>query len=553
MKMILFNQNPMITKLLESVSKKLELSIENFNHYQELSVRLKEDPEWLLIADDECLEKLDQVDWLELKEIISQNKNSVCMYKKGNEAQPFLEGFEMKIKKPFLPTEMLKVLQKKLGSDMSELEPSQNLDPTQEVLETNWDELENLGDLEALAKEEPNNEEQLLPTLDAQEEKEEVKETPQKEEKPKDDETQEGDETPKDEEVSKELETQEKLEIPKEETQEEQVKEQEPIKEETQEIKEEKQEETQDSPSAQELEAMQELVKEIQENSNENKEETQESAEIPQDKEIQEVVTEKTQVQELEVPKEKTQESAEALQETQAHELEKQEIAETPQEKEKQEIAETPQEKEKQEIAETPQEKEKQEIAETPQEKEKQEIAETPQELEIPQAQEKETPQEETQEKETPQEETQEKETPQEETQEKETPQEETQETETQNQETPPKVQEETKEKTQEDNYESIEDIPEPVMAKAMGEELPFLNEAVAKTPNNENDTETPKESDIKTSQEKEESDKTSSPLELRLNLQDLLKSLNQESLKSLLENKTLSIKITLEDKKPDA
>ncbi|MCG3068377.1 hypothetical protein L7D53_01675 [Helicobacter pylori] len=508
MKMILFNQNPMIAKLLESVSKKLELSMENFNHYQELSARLKKDPEWLLIADDECLEKLDQVDWLELKETISQNKNSVCMYKKGNETQPFLEGFEMKIKKPFLPTEMLKVLQKKLGSNISELEPSQNLDPTQEVLETNWDELENLGDLEALAKEEPNNEEQLLPTLDAQEEKEEIKETPQKEEKPKDDETQES-ETPKDKEVSKELETQEKLEIPKEETQEEQVKEQEPIKEETQEIKEEKQEETQDSPSTQELEAMQELVKEIQENSNgqENKEETQESAEIPQDKEIQEVVTEKTQAQELEIPKEKTQESAEALQETQAHELEKQEIAETPQEKEKQEIVETPQEKEKQEIA------------------------ETPQELEIPQAQEKETPQEETQE-------TQEVVTEKTQVQEKETP------------------------KTQEDHYESIEDIPEPVMAKAMGEELPFLNEAVAKTPNNENATETPKESvteisknenDTETPQEKEESDKTSSPLELRLNLQDLLKSLNQESLKSLLENKTLSIKITLEDKKPNA
>ncbi len=493
MKMILFNQNPMIAKLLESVSKKLELSIENFNHYQELSARLKKDPEWLLIADDECLEKLDQVDWLELKEIISQNKNSVCMYKKGNEAQPFLEGFEMKIKKPFLPTEMLKVLQKKLGSNASELEPSQNLDPTQEVLETNWDELENLGDLEALAKEEPNNEEQLLPTLDVQEEKEKVKETPQEEEKPKDDETQEG-ETPKDKEVSKELEMQEEV---KEETQEEQVKEQEPIKEETQEIKDEKQEETQDSPSTQELEAMQELVKEIQENSNgqENKEETQESTEIPQDKEIQEVVTEKTQAQELEIPKEKTQESAEALQETQAHELEKQEIAETLQELENQEIAETPQD------------------------------------VEIPQSQEKET--QETQEVVTEKTQAQEKETPQ-----------------TQD------------EKPQEDHYKSIEDIPEPVMAKAMGEELPFLNESVAKTPNNENDTETPKESVTETSknenatetpQEKEESDKTSSPLELRLNLQDLLKSLNQESLKSLLENKTLSIKITLEDKKPNA
>lgn len=469
MKMILFNQNPMITKLLESVSKKLELPMENFNHYQELSAHLKKDPEWILIADDECLEKLDQVDWLELKEIISQNKNSVCMYKKGNEAQPFLEGFEMKIKKPFLPTEVLKILQKKLGSDMSELEPSQNLDPTQEVLETNWDDLENLGDLEALAKEEPNNEEQLLPTLNTQEEaqekeikeeKQEVKETPQ-EEKPKDDETQEG-ETPKDEEVSKELETQEKLEIPKEKTQEEQVKEQEPIKEETQENKEEKQEETQDSPSAQELEAMQELVKEIQENSNgqEDKKETQENAETPQEKETQE----------LEIPKEEIQEETQEA------------------------VTETPQ---------------TQESTETPQEKEKQEIAETPQELEIPQAQEKETPQEE----------------------------------------------------TQEDHYESIEDIPEPVMAKAMGEELPFLNEAVAKTPNNENDTETPKESVTETSknenatetpQEKEEIDKTSSPLELRLNLQDLLKSLNQESFKSLLENKTLNIKITLEDKKPN-
>ncbi|GAA8333169.1 chemotaxis regulatory protein ChePep [Helicobacter pylori] len=457
MKIILFNQNPMIAKLLESVSKKLELSMEDFNRYQELSTRLKEEPEWILIADDECLEKLDQVDWLELKEIISQNKNSVCMYKKGNEAQPFLEGFEMKIKKPFLPTEVLKVLQKKLGSNMSELEPSQNLDPTQEVLETNWDELENLGDLEALVQEEPNNEEQLLPTLNDQEEKEEVKEeekeevkeeikeTPQEEEKPKDDEIQEG-ETLKDEEVSKELETQEELEIPKEETQ-EQVKEQEPIKEETQEIKEEKQEKTQDSPSAQELEAMQELVKEIQENSNgqENKKETQENAETPQ------------------------------------------ENAETPQD------VETPQEKETQEL-------ETQESTEIPQEK------------------------------------TQEKET-------QGTPQEEIQ----------GNTEKTQKLETQEDHYESIEDIPEPVMAQAMGEELPFLNESVAKTSNNENDTETPKKSVIKTPQEKEESDKTSSPLELRLNLQDLLKSLNQESLKSLLENKTLSIKITLEDKKPDA
>ncbi len=492
MKMILFNQNPMITKLLESVSKKLELPMENFNHYQELSTRLKEDPEWILIADDECLEKLDQVDWLELKEIISQNKNSVCMYKKGNEAQPFLEGFEMKMKKPFLPTEVLKILQKKLGSNASELEPSQNLDPTQEVLETNWDELENLGDLEALAKEEPNNEEQLLPTLNDQEEKEEIKkeekeeikEMPQEEEKPKDDETQEG-ETSKDGEVSKELETQEKLEIPKEETQEEQVKEQEPIKEETQEIKEKKQEKTQDSPSVQELEAMQELVKEIQENSNEDKKEAQENSNGQEDKK-------------------ETQENAETPQEKETQELEipKEEIQEETQEA----VTETPQ---------------TQESTETPQEKEKQEIAETPQELEIPQSQEKETPQETPQDVETPQE-----------------------------------------KEAQEDHYESIEDIPEPVMAKAMGEELPFLNEAVAKTPNNENDTETPKESvteisknenATETPQEKEESDKTSSPLELRLNLQDLLKSLNQESLKSLLENKTLSIKITLEDKKPNA
>ncbi|SMA52319.1 chemotaxis regulatory protein ChePep [Helicobacter pylori] len=517
MKMILFNQNPMIEKLLESVSKKLELSIENFNHYQELSARLKEDPEWLLIADDECLEKLDQVDWLELKETISQNKNSVCMYKKGNEAQPFLEGFEMKIKKPFLPTEMLKILQKKLGSNASELEPSQNSDPTQEILETNWDELENLGDLEALAKEEPNNEEQLLPTLNEQEgetpkeeaqeevkkeevkemqeeikekEKQEVAESPQDEEKPKDDETQGSVETPKDKEVSKELETQEQVETPKEETQE-----QEPIKEETQENKEEKQEKTQDSPSAQELEAMQELVKEIQENSNdqENKKETQENqenTETPQD----------IETQELEIPKE--EETQEVAEKTQAQGLEKEEIAETPQELEVQDEKlqenETLKDEKLQEN-ETLKDEKLQEN-ETLKDENMQENAQNLQEKE---------------------------------TQELETPQ----------------AQDET---LQEDHYESIEDIPEPVMAKAMGEELPFLNEAVAKTPNNENDTETPKESVIKTPQEKEESDKTSSPLELRLNLQDLLKSLNQESFKSLLENKTLSIKITLEDKKPN-
>ncbi|GAA8719681.1 chemotaxis regulatory protein ChePep [Helicobacter pylori] len=514
MKMILFNQNPMIEKLLESVSKKLELSIENFNHYQELSAHLKGDPEWLLIADDECLEKLDQVDWLELKETISQNKNSVCMYKKGNEAQPFLEGFEMKIKKPFLPTEMLKVLQKKLGSNASELEPSQNSDPTQEILETNWDELENLGDLEALAKEEPNNEEQLLPTLNEQEgetpkeeaqeevkkeevkemqeeikekEKQEVAESPQDEEKPKDDETQGSVETPKDEEVSKELETQEEVETPKEE-----VQEQEPIKEETQEIKEEKQEKTQDSPSVQELEAMQELVKEIQENSNdqENKKETQETQENQENQENTETPQD-IEMQELEIPKE--EETQEVAEKTQAQGLEKEEIAETPQEKEIQETQdETPQELEVQDEKlqenETPKDENMQESAQNLQEKETQE-------LETPQAQD----------------------------------------------ETP-----------QEDHYESIEDIPEPVMAKAMGEELPFLNENDTETPK-ENATETSKnENDTETPQEKEESDKTSSPLELHLNLQDLLKSLNQESFKSLLENKTLSIKITLEDKKPN-
>ncbi|WP_033739506.1 ribonuclease E domain-containing protein [Helicobacter pylori] len=467
MTMIVFNQNPMIAKLLESVSKKLELPMENFNHYEELSVRLKKDPEWLLIADDESLEKLDQVDWLELKEIISQNHLNLCMYKKGNEAQPFLEGFEVKMKKPFLPTEVLKILQKKLGFNASEPESSQNLEPVKETLEANWDALEDLGDLESLAKEEPNAEEQLLPTLDAQKENEEIKE----------EEKQEVAETPQEKEVSQELEnpqvqeleTQEvteqteaqELETPKDETQEnaETPQEKEVSKEletlqtqeaETQEIQEEKQEQeqvkekSQDSPSAQELEAMQELVKEIQENSNEDKKENQEIAETPQE----------------------------------TQETETQEIAEIPQEAETQEVTE---------------------------QKENQEITETPQETE----------------------------------------------TKTQDQETPPKNQE-----TQE-NYETIEDIPEPVMAKAMGEALPLVNDALIETSNNENAAQTPKESVTKTPQENakdsKKSDATSSPLELRLNLQDLLKSLNQESLKSLLENKTLSIKITLEDKNPHA
>ncbi len=494
MTMIVFNQNPMIAKLLESVSKKLELSMENFNHYEELSARLKKDPEWLLIADDESLEKLDQVDWLELKEIISQNHLNLCMYRKGNEAQPFLEGFEVKMKKPFLPTEVLKILQKKLGFNASEPKSSQNLDPTQEILETNWDELENLGDLEALAKEEPNAEEQLLPTLDAQKENEEIKEE-EKEEIAESPQTQEAEtetqevteqtqvqeleasqelEKPQAQEIETQEVAEEKQEQFKEETQEvaETPKEKEVSKEletlqtqeaETQEIQEEKQEQeqvkekSQDSPSAQELEAMQELVKEIQENSNEDKKENQEIAESPQETEAQEI-TEQTETQELE---------ASQVQETKTQELENQENAETPQNEEVLKELETPQE------------------------------------------------------------------------------------TETQDQKTPPKTQE-----TQ-DNYETIEDIPEPVMAKAMGEALPLVGGALIETSNNESAAQTPKESVTEIPQENakipQKSDATSSPLELHLNLQDLLKSLNQESLKSLLENKTLSIKITLEDKNPHA
>ncbi|WRB13520.1 hypothetical protein KVM26_01410 [Helicobacter pylori] len=473
MKMILFNQNPMITKLLESVSKKLELSVENFNHYQELSARLKEEPEWVLIADDECLEKLDQVDWLELKETISQNKNSVCMYKKGNEVQPFLEGFEMKIQKPFLPTEILKILQKKLGSNINEPDPSQNLDPTQEVLETNWDELENLGDLEALVQEEPNNEEQLLPTLNDQEEKEEIKEE-EKEEKEeiKEEEKEEKEEIKEEEKEEKEEVKEEIKETPKEE---------EKPKEETQEG-----EALKDEEVSKELETQGEIKEEMQEEVKEKvkekvKEEEQEEVKEKVKEEEQEEVKEEEQVKEQEPIKEETQENKEEKQEKTQDSPSTQELEAM------------------QELV-----KEIQENSNSQENKEKtQEKTETPQDVETPQAQDKET---------------------------------------------------------QEDHYESIEDIPEPVMAKAMGEELPFLNEAVAKTPNNENNTETPKKSVIKTSQEKEEStetpkesDKTSSPLELRLNLQDLLKSLNQESLKSLLENKTLSIKITLEDKKPNA
>ncbi len=452
MTMIVFNQNPMIAKLLESVSKKLELPMEHFNHYEELSARLKKDPEWLLIADDESLEKLDQVDWLELKEIISQNHLNLCMYKKGNEAQPFLEGFEVKMKKPFLPTEVLKILQKKLGFNASEPESSQNLEPVKETLEANWDALEDLGDLESLAKEEPNAEEQLLPTLDAQKENEEIKE----------EEKQEVAETPQEKEVSQvqEAETQEVTE---------QTETQELENQEVAETPQETQEKSQDSPSAQELEAMQELVKEIQENSNEDKKENQEITETPQNEEAS---------KELELPQEL---ETSQVQETQAQELENQEIAEIPQEIEKQEVTE---------------------------QKETQEITETPQEAE----------------------------------------------TKTQDQETPPKTQE--TQETQE-NYETIEDIPEPVMAKAMGEALPLVNEALIETSNNENAAQTPKESVTETPQENakipQKSDATSSPLELRLNLQDLLKSLNQESLKSLLENKTLSIKITLEDKNPHA
>ncbi len=457
MTMIVFNQNPMITKLLESVSKKLELPMENFNHYEELSARLKKDLEWLLIADDESLEKLDQVDWLELKEIISQNHLNLCMYKKGNEAQPFLEGFEVKMKKPFLPTEVLKILQKKLGFNASEPESSQNLEPVKETLEANWDALEDLGDLEALAKEEPNAEEQLLPTLDAQKENEEVKE----------EEKQEVAEIPQEIEVSQvqeNAETQEVAETPQEIEASQELENPQVQELETQEVAEtpqETQEKTQDSPSAQELEAMQELVKEIQENSNEDKKENQEIAETPQNEEVS---------KELEMP-----------QELEAQELENQEIAEIPQEAETQET-------------------ETQKVTE---QKETQEIAEIPQE------------------------------------------------TKTQDQETPQKNQE------NQDNYETIEDIPEPVMAKAMGEALPLVNDALIETSNNENAAQTPKESVTKTPQENakdsKKSDATSSPLELRLNLQDLLKSLNQESLKSLLENKTLSIKITLEDKNPHA
>ncbi|WP_033759350.1 hypothetical protein [Helicobacter pylori] len=477
MTMIVFNQNPMIAKLLESVSKKLELPMENFNHYEELSVHLKKDPEWLLIADDESLEKLDQVDWLELKEIISQNHLNLCMYKKGNEAQPFLEGFEVKMKKPFLPTEILKILQKKLGFNASEPESSQSLEPVKETLEANWDALEDLGDLESLAKEEPNAEEQLLPTLDAQKENEEVTEQTETQEL----ENQEVAETPQEKEVSQELENPQVQEL---ETQEvaEQTETQELENQEVAETPQETQEKTQDSPSAQELEAMQELVKEIQENSNEDKKETQKIAETPQNEEVS---------KELEMPQELETSQA---QETQVQELETQEL-------ENQETAEIQQETEAQEA-----EAETQEVVTEQtqaQELENQEIAEIPQE------------------------------------------------TETQDQETPPKTQE-----TQ-DNYETIEDIPEPVMAKAMGEALPLVNDALIGTSNNENAAQTPKESVTETPQENakdsKKSDATSSPLELRLNLQDLLKSLNQESLKSLLENKTLSIKITLEDKNPHA
>ncbi|BCZ17704.1 hypothetical protein NHP190003_09860 [Helicobacter sp. NHP19-003] len=110
MKILLVNQNKMVGKLFENIAKKLDIELVAEEHVDEILPALKENPDCFFFADDTAV---DNEEYGHLKPYLGAVQLSGLLLRKGIEE---FGGFTHYIKKPFLPTDILHILQRSMGT-----------------------------------------------------------------------------------------------------------------------------------------------------------------------------------------------------------------------------------------------------------------------------------------------------------------------------------------------------------------------------------------------------------------------------------------------------
>ncbi|BEG56555.1 Poly E-rich protein ChePep [Helicobacter sp. NHP21005] len=163
MKILLVNQNKMVGKLFENIAKKLDLELVAEEHVEKILPTLEESKECFFFADDTAV---DGEEYEHLKSHLEGVQLSGLLLRKGIEE---FGEFTHYIKKPFLPTDILHILQRSMGPAMPQSSPSLPKDIEAVSAESDADffkdidsslnQLEGLLDPIALTSQEPPKEE----------------------------------------------------------------------------------------------------------------------------------------------------------------------------------------------------------------------------------------------------------------------------------------------------------------------------------------------------------------------------------------------------------
>ncbi|BDQ29094.1 hypothetical protein [Helicobacter ailurogastricus] len=108
MQILLVNQNKIVGKLFENIAKKLDLDLVAAEHVEEILPTLEENPNCFFFADDTAV---DSEEYARLKPHLETVKFSGLLLRKGIEE---FGEFTHYIKKPFLPTDVLHILQRSM-------------------------------------------------------------------------------------------------------------------------------------------------------------------------------------------------------------------------------------------------------------------------------------------------------------------------------------------------------------------------------------------------------------------------------------------------------
>ncbi|BCZ19117.1 hypothetical protein NHP190012_07590 [Helicobacter sp. NHP19-012] len=133
MKILLVNQNKMVGKLFENIAKKLGLELVAEEHVKEILPTLEENRDCFFFADDTAV---DGEGYECLKPHLGGVSFSGLLLRKG--IKEFGE-FTHYIKKPFLPTDVLHILQRNMGSASPTVYPANELETHLPTVESDSD------------------------------------------------------------------------------------------------------------------------------------------------------------------------------------------------------------------------------------------------------------------------------------------------------------------------------------------------------------------------------------------------------------------------------